>query len=169
VPSFAARVELDFRDFDTDHVDTLMDLFDVYEGAVARSLAGRVELLLTVPAANLRQASTTVLAVAQAAGDTAVVLELLSTDEFYGRTLATPVPDLLSVTDAAESLGVSGQRVRQLLEDGKLAGVKIGATWSVLRTAVEQRSDTAVRQTEPAEVTAYVGSQAGINIPGRRR
>jgi excisionase family DNA binding protein len=38
---------------------------------------------------------------------------------------------LLSVTEAAQKLGTSRQRVRVLLAQGRLKGKKVGGTWVV--------------------------------------
>jgi len=38
---------------------------------------------------------------------------------------------LLSVTEAAQKLGISVQRVRVLLAQGRLRGKKVGGTWVV--------------------------------------
>ena len=42
-----------------------------------------------------------------------------------------------SITEAAGILGVSRQRVHQLLQAGKLDGYKVGNTWSIYRYSVE--------------------------------
>ena len=36
-----------------------------------------------------------------------------------------------SVTEAAQRMGISGQRVRRLLLEGRIKGKKIGSTWVV--------------------------------------
>ena len=46
---------------------------------------------------------------------------------------------MLSTLQAAERLGVSGQRVRQLLEAGKLKGERIGSVWVVDEQSVNDR------------------------------
>ncbi len=47
--------------------------------------------------------------------------------------------NLLSVTEAAEMLGVTRQRVQVMLTSGKLEGVKVGNTWIVYRDSVNRR------------------------------
>ncbi len=49
---------------------------------------------------------------------------------------------------AAEALGVSRQRVLQLIRAGQLDAVKVGDTWVVPRTAVSARA----AQRQPSEV-----------------
>lgn len=44
-----------------------------------------------------------------------------------------------SITEAAEILGVSRQRVHQMLQAGQLNGHKVGNAWAVYRYSVEGR------------------------------
>ena len=47
--------------------------------------------------------------------------------------------EVVSLTEAAEMLGVTRQRVHILLQNGKLNGYKVGNAWSVYKASVEQR------------------------------
>src|SRR5262245_22577335 len=47
-------------------------------------------------------------------------------------------PDLLSVADAAKVLGVSEADVQAVLDSGDLAGKKIGTTWRIKRSAIDE-------------------------------
>src|SRR4029453_12256801 len=44
----------------------------------------------------------------------------------------------LSVADAAKGLGVSEADVQAVLESGELAGKKIGTTWRIKRSAIDE-------------------------------
>ena len=55
--------------------------------------------------------------------------------------------DFLSVTDAAELMGITTGRVRQMLRDGSLSGKKIG-----LRAWLVSRESAAKSIREPASV-----------------
>ena len=46
---------------------------------------------------------------------------------------------VISLTEAAELLGVSRQRVHILLQNGQLDGFKVGNTWNVYRASVDKR------------------------------
>jgi excisionase family DNA binding protein len=46
--------------------------------------------------------------------------------------------DLLSVADAAKLLGVSDADVQAVLDSGELAGKKIGTTWRIKRSAIDE-------------------------------
>ena len=47
--------------------------------------------------------------------------------------------DIISITDAADTLGVSRQRVHMLLQNNQLEGFKVGNTWNVYKSSVEAR------------------------------
>jgi excisionase family DNA binding protein len=49
-----------------------------------------------------------------------------------------PMPDLLSPVEVAKILGVSETDVMTILNSGELKGKKIGASWRISRTAVDQ-------------------------------
>jgi excisionase family DNA binding protein len=51
---------------------------------------------------------------------------------------ASGLPDLLSPADAAKLLGVSENDVLATLTDGSLKGKKIGATWRITRSALDE-------------------------------
>lgn len=44
-----------------------------------------------------------------------------------------------SITEAAEMLGVSRQRVHVLLQNGQLEGRKVGNAWNISRESIERR------------------------------
>jgi excisionase family DNA binding protein len=49
-----------------------------------------------------------------------------------------PIPDLLSPGDVANTLKVSEGDVMAILESGELAGKKIGSTWRIKRSALDE-------------------------------
>jgi len=51
---------------------------------------------------------------------------------------AAAIPELLSTADAAKALGVSEADVLATLEAGDLKGKKIGSTWRITRTALDE-------------------------------
>jgi len=53
--------------------------------------------------------------------------------------MALPAKPFLSVPEAADLLGVTGSRVRQMLGDGTLLGEKLNErAWAVYRSSVEK-------------------------------
>ena len=53
-------------------------------------------------------------------------------------TPASGIPDLMSPAEAAKLLGVSEADVLHTLEAGDLKGKKIGSTWRITRTAIDE-------------------------------
>ena len=66
-------------------------------------------------------------------------LSVLPTEEHERRTATVHLAVVVSVPEAAAMLGVGQQRVRQLLDRGKLSGRRVGRDWVVSRTSVEER------------------------------
>jgi len=57
--------------------------------------------------------------------------------------------DLVSLADASQLLGVSAERVRQLVVAGDLPGVRFGNAWAVPRDAVAARQQVSNRRGRP--------------------
>ena len=53
--------------------------------------------------------------------------------------ITLPCVDYVSVTEAAEMLEVTRQRVLAMVNNGKLNGLKVGNTWVVRRASVNKR------------------------------
>jgi excisionase family DNA binding protein len=66
-------------------------------------------------------------------------LTVLPTEEHERRTATVHLAVVVSVPEAANILGVGQQRVRQLLDRGKLSGRRVGRDWVVSRASVEER------------------------------
>jgi excisionase family DNA binding protein len=131
---YNARIEYRTRESVDDH---LLTELAPYHPATGRSLGGWVEVTFTVPAETLRQATVTALAIAGAAYDAEpIAIEVLPTAEFDARLGLAPLPEVVSVTEAAKKLGVSRQAVLQRLESGSLPGTKAGGTWVIPADAV---------------------------------
>jgi excisionase family DNA binding protein len=55
-----------------------------------------------------------------------------------GAPAAGGLPELLSPADAAKVLGVAESDVMTILESGELAGKKIGTSWRIKRSALDE-------------------------------
>lgn len=123
-----------------DQVDELMEMLKAYHVAVGTSARGWLEVVVTLPADDLEQATTTAIRVvghAARAGDEPISAQVLTTQEYDARAGFVPVPEMMSTTEVAEQLGVSRQRVLQLAHGGQLQATKSGRDYSFPRTAVE--------------------------------
>ena len=118
-----------------DDVDELMDTFGEFHANIGTSRLGWTEVTITVPAESLRQALTIALALA---GDV-VSVEGMTSAEFDKRPVSVDrMPGVLSVTEAAQRLGVSRQAIQQRIDAHTLPGFQVGKTWAVMESAVQQ-------------------------------
>lgn len=146
---WTAQIELDVRltprNAERLAQDWMPALAD-YHAVLGAGPTGQVVIVISLPAEGLRQAASTALAVIQdVTGRTAVSLQVMTTEDFDARTRIEPdvLPSMLSPTQAAEILGQSRQNVLLMLEQGRLAGQKVGNAWVVLASAVEARKAAA--------------------------
>lgn len=132
--SFTIQAELD-ETLTADNSVALVTPVETRNGAVGRSALGRAELFFCVEADDIRDAIETA---QQIVGDyyeaALVALRAVSSEDFEREADTAPLPALSSVSEAAEALDVSRQRVLQLVTEGKLPATKIGTTWAI-RTA----------------------------------
>lgn len=121
-----------------DDVDAAMDALAAYAPALSVSPHGYREARITFPADSFAQAASTALAVVTAAlGGEPVALQLMSEAEADLRDGSLEVPDLVGATEAAALLGVSPQRVRQMIDEGKLAAHRVGErSFALVRSEV---------------------------------
>ncbi|MFT3968741.1 MAG: helix-turn-helix domain-containing protein [Micropruina sp.] len=117
----------------------LLDQYADYHPVLSRSLLGRLELIISLPAETLWQAVHAVGALTQGLDAVAVTIE--SSADFDRRS-DLAVPDLCSVTEAARRLGMTRAGIQRRIENGTLPAVRIGKTWatpaSTLRGALRE-------------------------------
>lgn len=81
--------------------------------------------------------------------------------------------DLVSLNDAAQVLGVSAERVRQLVVAGDLPGVRFGNAWAVPRVALVARGSHQPRRGRPLSVRRawqrIVAGEVDLDDVGRFR
>ncbi|MBP1054023.1 helix-turn-helix domain-containing protein [Rhodococcus qingshengii] len=123
--------------FDEENIDQLLDPIADHSGAVGRSELGRTEVVFTLPADSVRQANTTALALLDTYPWTLLSMRVLTAADFDRLTDAIELPPLVSVTEAANTLGVSRQGVLNAIKTAKLPATRVGDTW-VLRDAAVQ-------------------------------
>jgi excisionase family DNA binding protein len=122
--------------------EPIVEALKEYGAAVGLSPYSRLEVTLSVPADSLTQAATTAIALveAQTNGRKVLAIEVMPTDEFDRRLGMQPIPELVSVTEAAEILEITRQRVLQLVEAGQLPAERVGNAVVIPRLAVEMRA-----------------------------
>lgn len=136
---YNAAVEVATKDVDEDLVDELMGTLAPYHVAIGSSPRGWLEARISLPAESLAQACATAAAVVESAtGAAAIACEVMTEDEFAGREGFTVAPELVSSEQAAEILGVSRERIRQLAVAGRLQAVPWeGRSKAFTRSSVE--------------------------------
>lgn len=143
---YTADVEVARRDDLTDDdLDTIMDSLAEYAAAVGATPRGHLTARVTFPAASISQAATTAAAVVGAAfGSKVIRIDIMTEAEADLREGTVEVPQLLGVPEAAELLGVTPQRVRQMIAEGKIAAHRVGErSFALTRSEVEAKASAA--------------------------
>ncbi|WP_213816209.1 AlpA family transcriptional regulator [Glaciihabitans sp. dw_435] len=123
---YNARIEFAERDSD-DAADRLVTALEPFSPAAGVSVDGHLEVVITLYAADVRQATASALALAgEASTSDVLALEVMTTAAFDRRRELTPMPELVDATGAAEILGISRQAVGKKLDAGQLPGRRIG-------------------------------------------
>lgn len=141
---YTAEVEVTTRGNPTpEEVDRAMEALAGYAPSISVSPHGYRAARITFPADTIAQASSTALAVvATALGGDIVRLELMTEEEADRREGTATLPELVGVTEAADILGVSPQRVRQMIDEGKFAAHRIGGkSYALIRSEVAAKVD----------------------------
>ena len=123
---------------ENDDLDDVMETFAAYHPAVGDAPAspGAIEAVITLPAHTLAQAVATATALASQVGDLEGI-EVIPTHVWDRREgLKIDDVELVSVTEAANHLGLTSQGVRDRIAAGTLPGRKIGRNWLVPATAL---------------------------------
>lgn len=115
------------------HIETL----SAYRVAVSNPRAGEGQIILTIPADTLTQAIQTTQAIAASAGITINAITIETTERFDTLANDIPMPTLVSVTEAAQLLGVSRQAILQRITAHTIPATKIGDTWAIPRAAIK--------------------------------
>lgn len=135
--SYNATIEIDLHDPGLDVLDHAVEQLADYHPAISISPRGYAEATITLPADSIRQATVTALAVvAGAFAEEPVACTVMTTDEFDARQAFVPMPDLVSVAEAAELLGISRQRVLQKIVAHQLPAIRVGRDYAIPRLAV---------------------------------
>lgn len=139
---YNAVIEVTYRPegtgIDGDLADKIFDDLAACSPAISISERGWLEITITLPAESLIDATATALKVVNVATKSdPVSIAVTTTDEFDRRVGLVPrVPDLVSVTEAAEILGVSRQAVMDRINRKTLQARKVGREYVIHRAAL---------------------------------
>ncbi len=135
---YNATVEVALRKIDNDGIDLVMKRLAQHHPGLGASPRGWLDATISLPAESLAQATVTAVAVISSAyGAAAIACEVMTETERDARDTFVPLPELISVAEAAEVLGVSRQRVLQRINDRTLPATRVGRDYAIPRTAVE--------------------------------
>lgn len=118
-------------------LDAILDELAGHHPAVVAGPTGEAEIVITLPADDLTQAIAT--ARALLTRHRPIGLEVIPTDMWDKRQDTAPVPELLSVTDAANRLGTTRQAVLQRIETGSIPATKVGLSWIIPAATLTNR------------------------------
>lgn len=121
---------------DTD-IDRHLHALRAYHVAVSNPRAGEGQIIFTIPADTLAQAIQTTQAIAASAGITISALTIETTERFDALADDIPMPKLISVTEAAQLLGITRQAILQRITTHTIPATKIGDTWAIPRAAIK--------------------------------
>ena len=116
------------------NLETIMDAIAPYHGVHTHTTHADT-ITISFPADSFTQALATAVAVAGTIGRITGIT-LLSSAEYGRRATSTPIPALLSVTQAAEALNITRPAVQQRIDSGALPATKVGSTWVIPADAV---------------------------------
>lgn len=132
---YVVELELDTRP-PAAALDAILDHLADWHASAGAVQSGNLGITLTLPADGLRQAVATALALVEPIAPSLTVRALPERirDERQGWEA---VDDTISALEAAEILGVSRQRVQQMVAEGKLPRRRVGRGYVFPRAAVE--------------------------------
>ena len=142
--TYAVHVETTRRDLTPDEAEQIVDELDEWHPAVGTSPRGWVDVQMTVPAESLEGAIRVGVALARQFLDAEPLAVAAMTDAEFDARLGAPamMPQLIGVTQAAEALGVTRQRVLQMVDEGKLSSTRVGNAIAIPLDEVEHRITT---------------------------
>ncbi len=139
---FAVHIELDAHKTENEMIKLHDQLAQIdYHPAVGVSPRGFLDVRVTVPATGLIQAVTTTVATMQHLTEaTAIAVEALTEKERDAREGFVHIPEMMSVTEAAEALGVKRQRILQMIDERKFPSAQqVGTTWVIAESDVSAK------------------------------
>ncbi|SDD41855.1 helix-turn-helix domain-containing protein [Auraticoccus monumenti] len=126
---------------DEDAVDRAFTQLADYHVSLVATPVGGLAAVLVLDAPTIRQATSTSLAVTEAAELHPVGIHVLTTTDWERRMNSTDIPPLVSVQEAADILGVTRQAVLSRIGYGTLPSVKVGTVNVIPLAAVQRPTD----------------------------
>lgn len=134
---YQVDVELAGPELSAAEAERAMDALPHLSAAIGWN-GGHSDVIITVNADDVVQAGVVgVAAIERATGRTVAVLAVVPTKMWDERQDFLPVPELVGASEAAEILGVTRQRIAQLVEEGKVPAQRAGSALVFARSTIE--------------------------------
>lgn len=169
---YSVHIEFDRRTVTPEETARIVDELEEWHAAAGTSPRGWLDVQLTIPAETLEGATRAALAItAHVTGARPLTVTTMTEAEFDARLGMPPaMPELVGVTDAAQLLGLSRQRILQMIDEGKLSSIRVGKALAIPLSELEERDPRpwhAVKDVGP-HVASVADSIVGIEAyPGR--
>lgn len=137
---YAVTLELDHAPDETT-TDWIVEQLADWHAVAARHDSGNALALITLPAEGLPQAVATACRLVEPTYRV-VSVEAMPEQLRDQRQGWAPLPDLISVTEAAERLGISRAAAHKRIAAGTLPARQVGNGWVVPASAVPERPAT---------------------------
>lgn len=136
---FNIRMEFNQHTLDEATIDGVLDACAAFHPSISRAASGLIELVLTIEAESLVDAvtwSTPFVAEGIFPSDL-VLIEVMATATFDARSKWVPLPELVSVAQAATEIDRTSQTVLNAIADGRLQATEVGRIKVIPRAALE--------------------------------
>ncbi|PJI91043.1 helix-turn-helix domain-containing protein [Luteimicrobium subarcticum] len=130
-----ATITFDTRDPAGNIDDDILETLTGYSPATGRDERQHVQVFITFPANNLEQAFVIAFGLAARTSLPVLALEVLPTTEFDARNFG-PSTKSVTVSEAAEILGITRQAVLQRIKTGALPAEKVGPVYTIPAAAL---------------------------------
>jgi hypothetical protein len=163
--TYNIHLEYAAGEFTEAQAERILTAIELYGGSVGQSPTHQLTVRLFVPGTNVAQALQSAIAVASGAvasqfGSATPALEYIEAmteTEFNARQSFDDIPELCSVTEAAELLGISRQGLLKAIDANRWhSATKVGDIWVLARSEVLARRP---RSTDEAVAAIARGSK----------
>lgn len=117
--------------------DNILTELSGYSPVLSESVGRRQLITITLPAPDLKTATTTAMSIISGVAGEIVSIQGMHTSDYDESAGAILQPgDFLTVGEAAEKLGTSGQNIRARIKRGSIPASRLGSQWIIPTEAI---------------------------------